>query len=59
MSALFLEKLGVCCLEATSEEEFCEQIASVCGLLQPAAKKCTEEELRQELELLSKQMNKK
>jgi uncharacterized cysteine cluster protein YcgN (CxxCxxCC family) len=59
MSVLFLEKLGVCCLEETSEEEFCEQIARVCKLLQPAAEKCTEEERRQEFDLLSKHMDKK
>ncbi|MBP2635305.1 MAG: hypothetical protein H6Q72_1212 [Firmicutes bacterium] len=58
MSVLFFEKLGVYCLEARSEEDFCEQIARICDLLQPAAEKSTVEECSQELELLRKHINK-
>lgn len=58
MSVLFFEKLGVYCLEVKNKEDFCEQIARICDSLQPAAEKCTEEEQRQELDLLSKHINK-
>ena len=53
MSVLFFEKLGVYCLEAASEDEVCEQIVEICNTLRPAPGKIAENDLIQELDLLS------
>lgn len=58
MSVLFFEKLGVYCLEAASEDEFCEQIAKIRDTLQPKPEKIAGEDIAQELELLCNYINK-
>ncbi|WP_371375473.1 hypothetical protein [Sporomusa aerivorans] len=59
MSVLFLEKLGVYCLEAATEDEICEQIVAISSTLRPAAEKIAENDLMLELDLLINFMIKK